>query len=129
MNGPRHSGKYAPGQGLSLPGKPYRRKPGVPCPEGVCGQARSWWESWATSPYAWEFGPVEWQDLADTCLLMDQFYREGSVRHMAEARQHMAALFGLATRARLHVSVEDRQQPGQAAAARVRRDDPRLRAV
>lgn len=133
----RHQGKYSPSAGLQLPAKPYRRKPLVDCPEDVGPDARAWWSTWAKSNYAWLFTTVEWQDLADTARLMDAFYRDGSARHMAEARQHMAALFGLATRARLHVTVQDTTSQQQSAgsssspgsAVRAARPDPRLRAV
>lgn len=125
----RNQGRYSPEKGIVLPTKPYRRKPPVPCPD-VGDQARSWWSTWATSGYGWHFGPVEWLDLADTARLMDQFYVDGDVRAMSEARQHMAALFGLATRARLHVTVED-QAPARGSRGPVlrQRPDPRLRAV
>jgi hypothetical protein len=125
---PRNQGRYSPGNGLVLPAKPFRRKPPVPCPAEVGDRARAWWSAWAQSGYAWHFGIVEWLDLADTARLMDRFYEQGDVRAMAEARQHMAALFGLATRARLHVTVDGPPAQAQPAAA-PRRSDPRLRAV
>jgi hypothetical protein len=128
MTATRTQGRYSPNAGLQLPAKPFRRKPGVPCPD-VGDDARAWWTTWATSNYAWLFTGVEWQDLADTARLMDAFYQEGSARHMAEARQHTAALFGLATRARLHVTVADDTTAPAARTAVRTRADPRLKAV
>ena len=92
----------------------------VDCPD-VGDDARGWWAVWATSEFAHAFGGTEWQDLADTSRVMDRYYATGEPKHLAEARQHTAGLFGLAARARLHVSVE---APAEAPAPvrRVRRD-------
>lgn len=125
---PRRAGAYSPSQGMVLRTKPFRRKPPVPCPP-VGDLARQWWETWAASPYAWEFMAVEWLDLADTALLMDRFYESGEPRYLAEARQHMNNLFGLATRARLHVSVEPKAAAPAVPVSRRDRPDPRLKAV
>lgn len=127
---PRSQGRYSASTGLVLPAKPFRRKPPVPCPP-VGDRAQGWWRVWATSGYAWHFGPVEWQDLADTAVLMHRFYEDGDVRAMSEARQHMTALFGLATRARLHVTAEQQGAARPAAGGWEPFDgpDPRLRSV
>jgi hypothetical protein len=125
---PRRSGKYSPAQGLQLQPRPYRRKPPVPCPDGVGDQARDWWAVWAASPYAHEFTTVEWLDLADTARLMGKYYETLEPRYLAEARQHTAALFGVATRARLHITLDAPAAPAAPAPAR-QRSDPRLKAV
>jgi hypothetical protein len=59
---------------------------------------------------------------------MDRFYTRGDSRALSEARQHMAALFGLAVRMRMHISLG--AEGGSAPEAPKRnRPDPRLKAV
>jgi hypothetical protein len=120
----RHAGKYSAGDGLELPAEGFTGTPDVPCPD-VGDRARSWWATWATSEYAHAFRQTEWQDLSDCALIMDKFFESGEPRHMAEARQHMAGLFGLATRARLHVRVAAPAEPVVSPIRRERRD-PRV---
>ena len=124
----RRAGRYSPADGLLLPAQGYTGKADIPCPD-VGPDARSWWATWATHPVAWLFSSIEWQDLADTARLMDAYYREGNPRSFAEARQHMNAYFGLATRARLHVAQEGEDGDPDSAPHPPRRDAPRLRAV
>ena len=113
-----------------MPAEGFTGIPDVPCPESVGADARAWWATWATSSYGWVFQAPEWQDLADTARLMDKFYADGSTAALAEARQHMNGLFGLATRSRLHIEVsEPAQGPDRVQGGGARRRDPRLRSA
>lgn len=125
----RNAGRYSPSQGFTLPEDGFTGVPDVPCPESVGDDARAWWATWATSPYGHVFTAVEWQDLADTARLMDRFYRDGSPSAMAEARQHTNMLFGVATRARLHIEVAVPAEGPAVAGGGARRRDPRLRSA
>lgn len=130
----RRSGGYAVSDGYTLPAGEWSGKPGVPCPRGVGRAARSYWRTWARSPYAAVFDKTNWQDLANTTLLLDKFYTDGDVRSLAEARQHERDLFGVSMRSRLHIRIEG--MPGVPAAegkpqpvSPSPRTDPRLKAV
>jgi hypothetical protein len=125
---PRRAGRYSPSDGFLVPSEGFTGKPDVECPQ-VGDDARSWWATWATSGYAHFFTSVEWQDLADTARLMDAYYRGGHSRDIAEARQHVANLFGLATRARLHITFESSPAEPAQAGEKKRREDPRLKAI
>lgn len=127
MSGNNRRASPSTPKGLAIPDRPFRRKPPVPCPP-VGDRARSWWSVWATSPTAWLFEPTDWQDLADTTLVMDAFYETDNVNLLKEVRQHTATLFGVANRARLDIT-KDSDESGTVAPIRRERIDPRLRSV
>lgn len=115
----RNQGRFSPSMGFTLPAEGFTGTPDIPCPE-VGDQARAYWATWATSSFAHFFGPVEWQNLSDSTLLMERFYSRGDMTAYREARMQASMLFGLAIRAKLHVTAESEDDTTEATGNLVR---------